>query len=463
MLRRHAATGTLAEPASIEYSVSRSIVKLTPNSLDIDSIRGRLLHPVSEAVIDLQQDTEVAMNRIAITTVNGKENISERLRIFRRTIFAVVTVLSVLLLLEGGARLVVTAPTGQRFQQINQIVLFLGTQPSDLMLEFDAERFWKLKPNISISDPDNTFWQGTVSNSHGFRTPEFSLQKKPGTLRIVCFGDSSTFGIGAAMEDTWPYQLQGMLQRNDVGQIEGPISDDSPAPFVEVINAGVPGYTSHQGLQHMRQEIDRLQPDVVLASYANNDFWHWDDQTDAQHAARLNDGLSVRRIVMQSRLAQLMDNVLSRIRNRPGSATQDISSPNQHWAEAATWNYKEPRREWTRRVPPNAFRENISTMADICAARNVPLVLVKWPDQPQAAGHWSPRIEYQAILDEIARDRHLAVADVVSLFQANRSWAVNTYVPNDIVHVNGDGNRLAAVAARDAIQRALAADQALTN
>ena len=121
----------------------------------------------------------------------------------RKLLFSAVTVGAVLLLLEAGARVVSPGTQNQRFRQINQIVMFLGTQPSDLMLDFDSERFWKLKPNITINDPDNTFWQGTVSNAQGFRCSDFDLKKTPGTLRIVCFGDSSTFGIGARMEDTW--------------------------------------------------------------------------------------------------------------------------------------------------------------------------------------------------------------------------------------------------------------------
>ncbi len=372
-------------------------------------------------------------------------------------IFAAATLFGVLLLLEVGARILVEESSG-RFAQINQIVMFLGTQPSDLMLDHDPERFWKLKPNITIEDPDNTFWQGTVSNSLGFRSPEFSLEKPDNTFRIVCFGDSSTFGIGAKMEDTWPSQLQNMFENENTSSA----FTGRDQMRVEVINAGVPGYSSHQGLQHMKQQLQRLQPDVVLASYANNDFWHWDNQTDAQHAKRMSTQSNLRAVLLTSRLAQAIDNSISNIRQTTQTPI-DPASPNQHWAEVATFNYKRPVDEWTRRVPIDEFRNNITDMADLCTANHLPLILVKWPDQPQAGGHWSPRIEYQAVLDEVAAERGLAVADVVSLFQANRSWSVDTYVPDDIVHVNRDGNKLAAIAARDAIRQTLQANDRLTN
>ena len=232
----------------------------------------------------------------------------------RKLTLGLLVAVTILLTMEAAAQVLFTSDGDKRFQQINQIVLFLGTQESDLMLDFDAQRFWKLKPNIVIEDSNNTFWQGRVSNSLGYRCPEFTLKKEPNTIRVVCFGDSSTFGIGAKMEDTWPSQLQTMLQT------EGSSLTSAELPRYEIINAGVPGYTSYQGLQYLRQEIDRLQPDVVMASYANNDFWHWDQQTDDEHAERLNDTNRVRSVLLKSRLVQLIDRASAGLRQPPVAA-----------------------------------------------------------------------------------------------------------------------------------------------
>lgn len=344
--------------------------------------------------------------------------------------------------LEVVARVIIPEPANSRFRQINEIVVFLGTQESDLMLDYDPERFWKLRPNVVINDANNSFWQGTVSNSLGFRSEEFQLARSPDSLRVVCFGDSSTFGIGSRMEHTWPSQLETLIansiQFSDVDKIE-------------VINAGVPGYSSYQGLQHMRQEIDRLQPDVVMASYANNDFWHWDQTTDEEHASRLSTKNRTRRLLMQSRVVQVVAGFTDQWRATSKPTSAAVPSPNQHWAEAATSNYVRPIDEWIRRVPLDAFRDNVNSMADLCGARRLPLIFVKWPDQPQSLGRWSPRIEYQDVLEEVAAARGLGIADVVTVFQENRSWAARTYIPNDIVHVNRDGNGLAASAAFESL------------
>jgi lysophospholipase L1-like esterase len=300
------------------------------------------------------------------------------------------------------------------------------------MLDYDPERFWKLKPNRRVDDPANMFWKGHVSNSLGFRSPEFTLEKSPTVIRVVCFGDSSTFGIGVKIEDTWPVQLETLLN-NDNGQQR-----------YQVINAGVPGYSSYQGLRHMRQEIDRLQPDIVIATYANNDFWRWDDRTDAEQAGRLaNHGQHG--ILSGSRALQLVDRYLS----------PAIRKQRSRWAETATRNYVDPQSQWVPRVPLDEFKENIVAMSDLCEKRKVPLVLVAWPDQWQVMGHWSPRIRYQDVLRQVALERDLAVADVVHIFREHRPESVQTYIPNDIVHVNRSGNRLAALAALKTLRMVL--------
>src|SRR6185436_10052933 len=37
-------------------------------------------------------------------------------------------------------------------------------------------------------------------DAHGFRTPEFTEAKAPGTLRVIVTGDSTTFGLGVLEE-----------------------------------------------------------------------------------------------------------------------------------------------------------------------------------------------------------------------------------------------------------------------
>ena len=132
-----------------------------------------------------------------------------------------------------------------------------------------------------------------------------------------------------------------------------------------------------------------------------------------------------------------------------------IQQQRSRWAETATRNYVDPESQWVPRVRLDEFEKNIVAMIDLCEERKVPLVLVAWPDHWQTMGYWSPRIRYQNVLRQVALERDLAVADVVHIFREHRPESVQTYIPNDIVHVNRSGNRLAALAALKTLRMVL--------
>jgi lysophospholipase L1-like esterase len=74
----------------------------------------------------------------------------------------------------------------------------------------------------------------------------------------MCYGDSLTDG---PPEQGWPSWFQTLL--NDQPPITG--------RRFEVINAGVAGYSSHQGLLRFLQEVDEYHPDLLLVSFGWND------------------------------------------------------------------------------------------------------------------------------------------------------------------------------------------------
>lgn len=54
-------------------------------------------------------------------------------------------------------------------------------------------------------------------------------------------------------------------------------------PRWEVLNAAVPGYTSHQGLVWLRIQLLDLQPDLVVVYFGWNDHWRSTGVTDRQY------------------------------------------------------------------------------------------------------------------------------------------------------------------------------------
>ncbi|MGB5750731.1 MAG: arylesterase [Desulfobacterales bacterium] len=71
--------------------------------------------------------------------------------------------------------------------------------------------------------------------------------------RIVCFGDSLTFGTGASSGQDYPSQLSKMISR-------------------PVINAGVPGDTTARALQRIERDVLPYSPDIVLITLGGNDL-----------------------------------------------------------------------------------------------------------------------------------------------------------------------------------------------
>jgi lysophospholipase L1-like esterase len=95
------------------------------------------------------------------------------------------------------------------------------------------------------------------------RINELGLRDGPllddGARRILSLGDSCTAGWGVSDRAAYPQQLQQLLDRA------------YGARRFRVINAGVPGYTSLQGLVYLRERGLALKPEIVVIAFGFND------------------------------------------------------------------------------------------------------------------------------------------------------------------------------------------------
>ncbi len=114
----------------------------------------------------------------------------------------------------------------------------------------DPELLFRLTPG--------TFFQGRLVNSLGFREREVDPRKKPGTVRVICMGDSIT-------AQGLPGYSQYLHER---------LTNDPPTPQQwEAFNLGVHGYTALQGLRQFQKIGRSLTPDVVTLYFGWNDHW----------------------------------------------------------------------------------------------------------------------------------------------------------------------------------------------
>lgn len=137
------------------------------------------------------------------------------------------------------------------------------------LYQWDRFLFYRLRPEASVEllDPfappaarERSRWS-VHTNDRGFRTPAFRERKSPGVRRIVVLGDSSTFGWGVEAFQTYPERLAiALAKRWNV----------DPAR-VEVLNLGVPGYSTFQGRVLLEEQALSLAPDAIVWSFLSND------------------------------------------------------------------------------------------------------------------------------------------------------------------------------------------------
>ena len=208
----------------------------------------------------------------------------------------------------------------------------------------DPRVFWRMRPGWTSARGDERI------NPDGYRTPAVAVPKPPGVQRIVCLGDSVTFGIPWEMEDAWPAHLQQRLR------------DLRGDPRIEVVNMGVPGYSSHQAAVLLETDVPRLAPDVIVATFGHfNDWVPAIGRTDAEQ--RPPPWWRTLRVV------ELIAEVAGIGEPSSSSAAQPRHLPS---LETTTFSGE-------RRVPLAAFESNLRAFATGARELGARLVLVAAP------------------------------------------------------------------------------------
>lgn len=250
----------------------------------------------------------------------------------------------------------------------------------------DAELLFRLTPG--------TYFQGRLINSIGFREREMDPNKKPGTVRVICMGDSIT-GQGR------PGYSQYLHER---------LTNNPPtfSPAWEAFNIGVHGYTALQGLRLFQKTGRQLEPDIVTLYFGWNDHWL------SPNADRQIMGLEMRplagrifEILQKKRFFRLFILALG---------------PVQHMAK------RKKEDECVVRVPPDEYRSAMKAFVrEIRAAGAVP-ILITAPRRPLTehvvGKNYVRSIEegnaihdrYVEITRDVARDTNADLLDLAAIF-----------------------------------------------
>jgi lysophospholipase L1-like esterase len=92
--------------------------------------------------------------------------------------------------------------------------------------------------------------------------PSASRTWVQGHRRVLCLGDSSTYGLYMKKPaDAYPQQLERIWNARGL------------QPPIEVLNAGYPGTNSSRLRTNFRPMLEEVRPDVVIVMIGANDYW----------------------------------------------------------------------------------------------------------------------------------------------------------------------------------------------
>lgn len=223
------------------------------------------------------------------------------------------------------------------------------------------------------------------TNSDRMRAGRDYAKPKPGGLyRVVCLGDSITFGWDLPAEATFPRLLEERLNGGARGGA------------FEVMNAGVPSYTTRQGLIWLDRDLMDFAPDLVVAEFGFNDAMDW--WLRMSGPARFEPDREVMRGV---------PGAWEKIEPRwtdPVTEFIEKSHAGRIFLAAYSAMTREGEGEgWARsRVPPDDYRDNLLAIIEVARAGGGDVILIS---------AWGTPPEYRGVVKEVGKLRGVPVID----------------------------------------------------
>jgi len=249
--------------------------------------------------------------------------------------------------------------------------------PQGLFVADDALAY-RLAPGFTGELDTPEYETKVLVTAQGLRDDRVYGPKTDRELRILMLGDSFTMGVGVELSDTFVERLEEVLDRSIVDR------------DVEIVNAGVAGYSTRQELAFLEHYGKAFEPDAVLLGFfIGNDFTE-----NAGKPLHVRDGYLVddkghggmlpyklRRFVsLNSQLYHFVWPIQRRLRGY-GAVEEQATAQDIAAIFTADDAVAAPSFEPTR--------EAIDALAAYCKRENLPLAVVLIPDHTQViAGAW---------------------------------------------------------------------------
>jgi lysophospholipase L1-like esterase len=258
-------------------------------------------------------------------------------------------------------------------------------------------------------------------NSRGYRDLERVQPQPAGVRRLVCIGDSFTWGVSVLFDDAWPQRVERILSRER-------------GERWEAVNLGEPGLNSVQEARKLASEGFAYEPDVVVVAYVLNDS---EDETAAE-ARRAADWVEEQR--RGPSLSPLDRSALVRLVRARVWATLE----NRRRIEGFRSMYADGYAGWA------AARQALKTMGGLSRERGVPLVVAIFPLFGNPLDEGYPFAEVHAKVAQAAAEAGAQVVDLLPLYRG-LDWRLLVVDGADDEHPNEIAHRVAAQAIARAV------------
>ncbi len=251
-------------------------------------------------------------------------------------------------------------------------------------------------------------------NKFGLKGELNKIKKEKHEIRIFFLGDSNTEG-----EDlhSYPYLLQKKFEKNKRDNIK-------------VINAGVTGYTSFQGLLRFKHYILKFSPDILFLSFGWNDpstFFYGYDKSRKIPLILLNF------YDIFKNYASVKFFVSQKIKLSTKKGIDDLE-----------------------RVSPEDYRKNILEFIKICKKTRIKIILLTRPSRIKFLKNGKDFRKnvpiYNDILRDISKNENIPLIDLENVF--NRIEDKESYFIDDC-HNNFKGYELISEILYDSLQNYL--------
>jgi lysophospholipase L1-like esterase len=192
-----------------------------------------------------------------------------------------------------------------------------------------------------------------------------------GNVRVLCLGDSNTYGIWVDRSQAYPQQLEAIWNQ----RIE--------TPKLEVMNLGVPGTSSSRLVRELPGMLEAFDPDILIVLVGGNDFWTLPTPLEDAPATRPREGFLKRHSLLY-KLYYLLQ------RGRRATAPEILLDPEARLTGAARHKVRVGDRELEMGFAAAqagfegdlaGLRSNLLRLVELARDAKRPLYLMTYPSQ----------------------------------------------------------------------------------